>query len=101
MVLTGIETLEVESGVVRSHLSDVLNNDDKIYRWSAEQTYIAAANMMSVLPLSRLILVLVKKVLELDTSKFQVAMMLPFGYRINEQSKQLRSDFQSLVEFIN
>jgi nitroreductase len=43
----------------------------------------------------------VEKVLELDTKKFQVAMMLPFGYRINEQSQQLRSSFESVVEFIN
>jgi nitroreductase len=43
----------------------------------------------------------VEKVLALDTTKFQVAMILPFGYRINEQSKQLRSDFENVVEFIN
>ena len=42
----------------------------------------------------------VEKVLELDTTKYQVAMMLPFGYRVNEQSSQLRSSFESVVEFI-
>ncbi len=42
----------------------------------------------------------VEKVLDLDTSKFQVALMLPFGYRLNDQPKQLRSDFASVVEFI-
>ena len=42
----------------------------------------------------------VEKVLKLDTSKFQVAMMLPFGYRVKEQSKQLRSSFESVIEFI-
>ena len=130
VVLAGVETLKVESGVVRSqlmrrsmpkdkldsfvqlyasHLSDVLNDDDKIYQWSARQTYIAAANMMSAAaniqidscPIEGFEKKNVEKVLALDTSKFQVAMMLPFGFRINEQSKQLRLDFQSVVEFIN
>ena len=129
IVLAGIENLKVESGVVRSqlmrrnlpqekldsfikvyasHLGDVLNDDDKIYQWSARQTYIAAANMMSAAanigidscPIEGFEKDNVEKVLELDTSKFQVAMILPFGYRINEQSKQLRSSFESVVEFI-
>ena len=130
VVLAGIETLKVSSGVVRSqlmrrnmpedkldsfielyasHLSNVLDDDDKIYQWSARQTYIAAANMMSAAafieidscPIEGFEKENVEKVLELDTSKFQVAMILPFGYRINEQSTQLRSDFESVVEFIN
>jgi len=129
VVLAGIETLKVESGVVRSqlmrrsmpedklnsfielyasHLSDVLNDDDKIYQWSARQTYIAAANMMSAAafieidscPIEGFEKENVEKVLALDTTKFQVALMLPFGYRVNEQSKQLRSDFEDVVEFI-
>ena len=33
-------------------------------------------------------------------TKYQVAMLLPFGYRLNEQSKQLRSSFESVIEFI-
>ncbi len=129
VVLAGIESLKVESGVVKkqfmrrempeetvnaylelyaSHLSNVLNDDDKIYQWSARQTYIAAANMMSAAafigvdscPIEGFEKENVEKVLELDTSKFQVALMLPFGYRLNDQPKQLRSDFASVVEFI-
>ncbi len=129
VVLAGIESLKVESGVVKkqfmrrempeeavnsylelyaSHLSKILNDDDKIYQWSARQTYIAAANMMSAAafigvdscPIEGFEKENVEKVLELDTSKFQVALMLPFGYRLNEQPKQLRSDFADVVEFI-
>ncbi len=129
VVLAGIESLKVESGAVgsqlmrrnlaqekldayiglySSHLSDVLNDDDKIYQWSARQTYIAAANMMSAAaaievdscPIEGFEKEKVEKVLELDTTKYQVSMMLPFGYRINEQPKQLRSSFESVVEFI-
>ncbi len=129
VVLAGIETLKVGSGVVRSrfmrrdlsqekldaymklyasHLSDTLSCDEKIYQWSARQTYIAAANMMNAAanieidscPMEGFEKENVEKVLELDITKFQVAMILSFGYRINEQSKQLRLDFESVVEFI-
>ena len=129
VVLAGIETLKVESGVVRSqlvrrnlpqeeldsfielyasHLNNVLNDDEKIYQWSARQTYIAAANMMNAAanigidscPIEGFEKDNVEKVLELDTTKYQVAMILPFGYRVNEQSKQLRSSFENVIEFI-
>ncbi len=43
----------------------------------------------------------VKEILELDTSKFQVVAFLPFGYRLNEQSEQLRLPFDEVVEFIS
>jgi len=130
VVLAGIETLKVESGVVQSqlsrrgmpqekldsfiklyasHLEDTLSSDEKIYQWSARQTYIASANMMSAAafigidscPIEGFEKENVEKVLKLDTTKFQVAMLLPFGYRVNEQSTQLRSSFESVVEFIN
>ncbi|MCF6339299.1 MAG: NAD(P)H-dependent oxidoreductase [Sulfurimonas sp.] len=129
VILAAIESLKVENGVVRSqlsrrsmpqekldsfvelyasHLESTLSSDEKTYQWSARQTYIAAANMMSAAasigidscPIEGFEKENVEKVLELDTSKFQVAMILPFGYRINEQSKQLRSSFESVVEFI-
>ncbi len=129
VVLAGIDTLRVERGVVRSqlsrrnmpqdkldsfielyasHLKDTLSSDEKTYQWSARQTYIASANMMNAAatigidscPIEGFEKDNVEKVLELDTSKYQVAMILPFGYRINEQSKQLRSSFESVVEFI-
>ncbi|MFK5937672.1 MAG: NAD(P)H-dependent oxidoreductase [Sulfurimonas sp.] len=129
VVLAGIDTLKVESGVVQSqlmrrnlpqdkldafiklyasHLSDTLSSDEKIYQWSARQTYIASANMMNAAanigidscPIEGFEKENVEKVLELDTTKYQVAMILPFGYRVNEQSKQLRSSFESVVEFI-
>ncbi|MDY0122218.1 MAG: nitroreductase family protein, partial [Sulfurimonas sp.] len=42
----------------------------------------------------------VEELLELDTTKYQLSMVLPFGYRLNEQSSQLRLDFDEVVEFI-
>jgi nitroreductase len=42
----------------------------------------------------------VEKVLDLDLTKYQVSCILPFGYRINEQSTQLRESLEKVVEFI-
>ena len=42
----------------------------------------------------------VEEVLELDSSKYQLSMILPLGYRLNEQSEQLRLKFDEVVEFI-
>jgi nitroreductase len=103
-----VEKLDAFLEVYAGHLSDVLNDDDKIYQWTARQTYIAVANMMNAAanleidscPIEGFEKENVEKVLGLDTSKFQVALMLPFGYRINEQSEQLRLSFEDVVEFI-
>lgn len=129
VILAAINNLKVESGIVRSqlsrrempkenldafvelyasHLRETLSDDEKIYQWSAKQTYIAAANMMSAAafigidscPIEGFEKDNVQKVLELDTTAYQVALILPFGYRLNEQSTQLRSSFESVVEFI-
>ena len=42
----------------------------------------------------------VEELLELDTTKWQVSVLVPFGYRLNEQSTQLRLPFDDVVEFI-
>ena len=42
----------------------------------------------------------VEEVLGLDTTKYQLSLVLPFGYRINAQSTQLRVPFENVVEYI-
>ncbi|WP_121626732.1 NAD(P)H-dependent oxidoreductase [Poseidonibacter antarcticus] len=129
IVLAAIDSVKVESGLVRtklgrkgfpddklefyvgiygSHLKDVLNSDENIYSWTARQTYIAIGNMMTgaaskgidSCPIEGFEKENVEKVLGLDTSKFQVSCVLPFGYRLNEQSPQVREPFENIVEFI-
>ena len=129
IVLAGIENLKVESGFVKkqlsrrpmpkealdgymdiysSHLRDTLSSDEKIYQWSARQTYIASANIMSAAafigidscPIEGFEKDNLEKLLEIDTSKYQISMLLPLGYRINEQPQQIRLAFDSVVEFI-
>ena len=130
VILAGIESLKPSSGEVKkrflrrelpdealekylqvyaTHLQDVLASDKNIYEWSARQTYIAAANMMTYAatlkidscPIEGFEKECVEELLELDRTKFQVALLLPFGYRVNPQSKQLRRDFDEVVEFIS
>jgi nitroreductase len=91
------------------HLSNTLKTDKDIYEWTARQTYIAGANMMTAAayigidscPIEGFEKEKVEEILALDTTKWQVAMLLPFGYRLNEQSKQLRLPFEEVVEFIH
>lgn len=130
VVLAGIESVKVDSGIPKQrfarrempeeqlefylglyagHLDNVLNNDENIYAWTAKQTYIAAGNMMTAAafekvdscPIEGFDKNAVEEILALDTNKYQVAMMLPFGYRLNEQSIQQREAFEDIVEYIN
>jgi len=130
ILLAGIESVKPSSGEVEkrfkrrpldkeglarymdiytNHLAETLSSDKNIYAWTARQTYIAAANMMTAAafegidscPIEGFEKENLEKLLALDTSKYQIAMLLPFGYRVNEQSKQLRLDFDEVVEFIN
>ena len=91
-----------------NHLQDTLSSNKNIYEWTAKQTYIAGANMMTAgayigidsCPIEGFEKEKVEAILELDNTQYQVAMLLPFGYRLNEQSEQLRLDFDEVVEFI-
>ncbi|WP_024954960.1 NAD(P)H-dependent oxidoreductase [Sulfurospirillum arcachonense] len=102
------EKLDFYLGLYAEHLKDTLSSDKNIYSWTARQSYIALGNMMTAgaikgidsCPIEGYDKDGVEKVLELDTSKFQLVCVLPFGYRINEQSTQLREKFEDIVEFI-
>ena len=91
-----------------NHLQETLSSDKNIYEWTAKQTYIAGANMMTAgayigidsCPIEGFEKERVEAILELDNTQYQVAMLLPFGYRLNEQSEQLRLSFDEVVEFI-
>jgi nitroreductase len=89
------------------HLADTLSSDENIFSWTARQCYIALGNMMTAAaikgidscPIEGFEKEKVEEVLGLDTSKYQLAVVVPFGYRINEQSKQLRLNLEEVVEF--
>ncbi len=102
------DKLKFYLGIYSSHLKDTLSSEANIYSWTARQTYIALGNMMTAAaikgidscPIEGYEKDNVEKVLGIDTSKYQVSVICPFGYRINEQSLQIRDDFDSIVEFI-
>ena len=129
LVLAGIDSVKVETGIPQKrfarrempqeqldfyldlyagHLKETLSTDENIYSWTAKQTYIAAANMMTAAafigidscPIEGFDKKKVEEILELDTSKYQLAMVLPFGYRLNEQTSQQREPVENIVEFI-
>lgn len=130
VILTAIENLRPQSGVPAKRfarrplsseqiegyidlygnfLADTFSSDEKTYAWGARQTYIALANMMTAAafegidscPIEGFEKEKVEGILELDTSKYQVSVIVPFGYRVNPQSTQLRLGFDEVVEYID
>ena len=129
VVLAGIESVKVESGIPKKrfarrempqekldfylglyadHLKETLSSDENIYAWTAKQTAFATANMMSAAavkgvdscPIEGYDKDAVETLLELDKSKFRLSMLLPLGYRVDEQSTQLRLSYDEVVEYI-
>ena len=102
------EKLDFYMGLYSSHLANTLSSDENIYSWTAKQTAFAAGNMMTAAaikgvdscPIEGFDKSKVEEILGLDTKKYQLSLVLPFGYRINEQSTQLRESFENIVEFI-
>lgn len=103
------DKLDFYINLYKSHLEKTLSSDENIFCWSARQTYIAAANMMTCAAMLGIDSCAiegfekdrVEEILELDTKKYQLSLVLPFGYRVKEQPKQLRLGFDEVVEFIN
>jgi nitroreductase len=129
IILAAIENVKVESGEVEKrfkrrnmpqenldfymdiyakHLEKTLSSNENIYHWTSKQSYIALGNIMTAAayigidscPIEGFEKENVETVLELDTNKWQVSVVLTLGYRVNEQSTQLRLPFDEVVEFI-
>lgn len=130
IILAGINSVKPESGIPEKrfarrempkdkldfylnlyadHLNDTLSSDENVYAWTSKQTYIAAGNMMTAAaikgidscPIEGFEKEKIEDVLNLDTSKYQLSLVLPFGYRLNEQSKQLRLSQEEIIEYID
>jgi len=102
------EKLDFYLNLYATHLSKELSSDENVHHWTSKQAYIAAGNMMTAAayigidscPIEGFEKEKVEEILGLDTTKNQLAMVLPFGYRINEQSTQQRLSFDEVIEFI-
>lgn len=86
-----------------------VRSDFEINSWSAKQCYLAAANMMTAAayigidscPMEGFDLDALESILPIDRKKYGVALMVPFGYRVNPQQTRIRSEISELVEFLN
>ncbi|HHH20936.1 MAG TPA: NAD(P)H-dependent oxidoreductase, partial [Nitratifractor sp.] len=102
------ESLDMYMGLYAKHLAHTLSSDENIYNWTSKQTYIALGNMMTAAayigidscPIEGFEKEKVEEILGLDTKKWQVSVVVPFGYRLNEQPQQQRLPFDEVVEFI-
>jgi nitroreductase len=103
------EQIDAYIKLYSTHLSDTLSTDEKTYAWTARQCYIAAANMMTgaasigidSCPMEGFEKEKIEAALELDTTQWQVALLLPFGHRSNAQSEQLRLPLEEVVEYLS
>ena len=102
------DMLDFYMDLYSKHLTTTLSSDENIWAWTSKQTYIALANMMTSAgsigidscPIEGFEKAKLEEILELDTTKYQLSVVLPLGYRINEQSSQKRLSFDEVVEFI-
>lgn len=94
--------------VYESHLSHTMSSDENILAWGAKQCYIAMANMMTAAatigvdscPIEGFEKENLEKLLGINTKEYQLAVIVPFGYRIDPQSSKFRLDIKEVVEFI-
>ncbi len=101
------EQIEAYIKLYSTHLSDTLSTDEKTYAWTARQCYIAAANMMTgaasigvdSCPIEGFEKEKVEAALGLDITQYQVAVLIPLGFRIDVQSPQLRLPLEEIVEY--
>ncbi len=83
-------------------------SDEALECWSSRQVYIAAANMMSgaasigidSCPMEGFDRGAVEKIMGIDTDIYGIALLVPFGYRVNEQPPLHRSELSQLVTYL-
>ncbi|WP_333803963.1 NAD(P)H-dependent oxidoreductase [Sulfurospirillum sp.] len=82
-------------------------DDHTIEMWSEKQCYIAAGNMMTAAaiigidscPIEGFDFAKVDALLGVDTTVYQSAIVIPFGYRASEQRGKHRLSLEEVVEF--
>ena len=89
-------------------LSNFKNDDELTFQWSHEQCMIAATNMMNAAaslgidscPIEGFDRHALNEILGLDESEQRVAIVVPFGYRLNPQPEKLRRQRSEVVNWI-
>ncbi len=130
VILAAIESVKPQSGIPakrfgRRHLppeqiegyiklysefmAETFSSDEKTFCWTARQTYIALANMMTgaasiqidSCPLEGFEKEKVEEILGIDPAKWQVSVIVAFGHRVDPQPKQIRLPLEEIVTFID
>ncbi|QPH95956.1 NAD(P)H-dependent oxidoreductase [Campylobacter concisus] len=89
-------------------LSNFKNDDELTFQWSHEQCMIAATNMMNAAaslgidscPMEGFDRHALNEILGLDESEQRVAIVVPFGYRLNPQPEKYRRQRSEVVTWI-
>ena len=99
----------VKQEFYKTTLAQKLQNDDeKIFQWAHEQCLLAALNMMNAAasmgidscPMEGFERDEVGRALNLDPIKQRVAIMVPFGYRLNDAPPKYRREMSDIVTWI-
>lgn len=109
------EAYEAISGFYKTFIESdfkLLGNDRAMFDWAAKQVYIALGNMMTAAaqigidscPIEGFDQEKVQGILNkegvLDGGNFEVAVMVGFGYRVNEPRPKVRQDMNEVVKWI-
>lgn len=109
------EAYDAISGFYKTFLESdfkLLGNDRAMVDWAAKQVYIALGNMMTAAaqigidscPIEGFDQEKVQAILEkegvLKGGNFEVAVMVGFGYRVNEPRPKVRQDMSDVVKWI-
>jgi len=91
----------------------LLESERSMFDWASKQTYIALGNMMTTAamlgidscPIEGFQTENLEKVMRdefgVDTTKFGVAVMVAFGYRVNEQPEKTRQSLGEITTWYN
>lgn len=99
---------EKYNGVINLYENFVdIRSDEELNGWSAKQCYIASGNMMTAgafrgidsCPIEGFVKEEIEEILNYDRDKYEIAYMIPFGYRVKEQQPRYRLDIDELVEY--
>jgi len=100
------EMVDTYMGVYKNYLAPIEEDEILLENWTAKQCYIALANAMTYAatleidscPIEGFDKEEVEAILDLEYG-YSVAVICAFGYRINEQSPQMRLPLTSIVEY--
>ncbi|MEA3405859.1 MAG: NAD(P)H-dependent oxidoreductase [Pseudomonadota bacterium] len=108
------DVVEVRGGFYKQFQEsdfDLLLSDRAMLDWATKQTYIALANMMTSAALMEIDTCpiegfkqretneLLAAEFGVDTSEYQAAYMLAFGYRVNPQNPKTRQKAEEVIEW--